>query len=1046
MPLFRRNRQQQPRQSRPDGGLLRRIAGRGRLQPSQSVADRMPSVNRNVSAPQGPVRTTQPVAPVGPVPSSPPVVLESPALPLPNPDVIPAGVSRQSVPAVPGNRDDLAGRNYTQMIRGDLPVVRDTYLPSSEDSLRKAYPDLTYERTPPPTDFRTGAMGLPVSGSRPKTAIQSAPEANVPQPRVDGISAPAMPEPSSPSDIAPIAPVSSYQGQSYLGGMARLKTDPQTGFDRMSYADGVDVSPARQAFQRGMNLIMDQGPQRDPMRAQKEFQMAYRLAKAEGMTGPEMDKIQQKAQDTYMSNQSLKAGTMTPYYKSDRDPETGAYIGPSGKYNRGITNVVKSSTSLVPQGMNSSGQEAVPLSSPVPQSNGFREPVLRSSDTQGSGFNNPYTDRPLDRSPSYRPAEDSVSVTGPEVSQDPAVGKTGLEFLQKNMNSFGVGMENPVPEGYSKQQTKYNTGNPMGPFAAGAFSPEGTALAQRAYDESLDGINSIYNSSLGRDGQPEQFGYPDTSVMDRSPPPAPTYSPQFDFSNARRENYYNPVAERSAGLATQQDEIFRRMQNRGMFSTSGPNTLGVAAQPAPLEPLDYSYQPFTSASGQKTLNAKVLSMRGSNVTMQFEDGSQSTVPLSSLDEESRNRAIGNSIFAPPVNVPIDEDFVRESGMRARNRSARAMQPGGLPDIPDPKPYEPLLAPRGSAYYNPDDPRNRKPFIPIADREVGQQYRDPVSGLVMTSNATTRRMTNPDGSIGNISFGPTARMDNNGNMIRVDANGDPVLDSLGRPQAFDVTDKLNLYGRPSFRSLDEAGAPVEGSRTPMTLEERKRMNTGTDYDKLDARRVQNNKDRATARDLGRQISEMTAMNPGMSRTAAAGVIRERERENELLKSQIEFERDQAERKLKIEEDAAQFNAKKAQVEYQTMYGESLTMQKQQRLERSPFRNGNTYFRGQQGVTSEDRFDGARSILTDPNLSADDQDWYLRNQLGVYDQASFKQLMEDAGYNADGLDWGDFFFLNWIQLDETDELRDQLAGSYELGQSNRTPSANKDKTAK
>jgi hypothetical protein len=166
----------------------------------------------------------------------------------------------------------------------------------------------------------------------------------------------------------------------------------------MSYADGVDVSPARQAFQRGMNLTMDQGPQRDPMRAQKDFQMAYRLAKAEGMTGPEMDKIQQKAQDTYMKNQSLKAGTMTPYYKTDRDPDTGAYIGPNGKYIRGITDrpsvpqhfpgrnpSFPSRTVIDPARMKSSAQEAVPSAPPASTSPVSPAPAPQATSAQRGG-------------------------------------------------------------------------------------------------------------------------------------------------------------------------------------------------------------------------------------------------------------------------------------------------------------------------------------------------------------------------------------------------------------------------------------------------------------------------------------------------------------------------------------------------------------------------------------------------------------------------------------------------------------------------------------
>lgn len=164
--------------------------------------------------------------------------------------------------------------------------------------------------------------------SRPVADRMPSVNRNVSAPQVPA----AIPEPASPSDAQPVTPANTYQGESYLGGRARLRTDPQTGFDRMSYADGVDVTPSRQAFQRGMNLTMDQGPNRDPRQAQQDFQAAYRLAKSQGMTGPEMDKIQEKAQLSLQNNMSLEAGTMTPYYKADRDSQTGDYIGPEGKY------------------------------------------------------------------------------------------------------------------------------------------------------------------------------------------------------------------------------------------------------------------------------------------------------------------------------------------------------------------------------------------------------------------------------------------------------------------------------------------------------------------------------------------------------------------------------------------------------------------------------------------------------------------------------------------------------------------------------------------
>jgi hypothetical protein len=371
-------------------------------------------------------------------------------------------------------------------------------------------------------------------------------------------SAPAMPATSSPSVIAPTAPASSYQGQSYLGGMARLKTDPQTGFDRMSYADGVDVSPARQAFQRGMNLIMDQGPQRDPMRAQKEFQMAYRLAKAEGMTGPEMDKIQQKAQDTYMNNQSLRAGTMIPYYKTDRDPDTGEYIGPNGKYIRGITNrpsvpqhfpgrnpSFPSRTVIDPARMDSSAQESLPAASPAPAA----------------------TPSP---SPSPAPAP-AAAAPAPQ-----ATGGTGVFGFQTYRSSNGF-----------------------------------------AQDAAVMGI---------RDGN-AVMQYPDGTVRD-----------------VPLDRLDGPSREQAIAAASARDFV-----------------RGADADGMPVNPAETMNRMF----GGRDRNELYSSTTG-------------RITAGDPDAYTRQQAFNSTYaMAPPENPEIREDIVARSASNARNRFARATQPGGM---------------------------------------------------------------------------------------------------------------------------------------------------------------------------------------------------------------------------------------------------------------------------------------------------------------------------------------------------------------------------------
>ena len=520
------------------------------------------------------------------------------------------------------------------------------------------------------------------------------------------------------------------------------------------------------------------------------------------------------------------------------------------------------------------------------------------------------------------------------------------------------------------------------------------------------------------------------------------------------------------------------------------SSLGVTQPAPPPNPDAFGYRTYTSDDGRFSRDAVVMGINNGKAVMQYGNGSVSEVPLDRLSPESREQAITSSalrdtargydanfnpvspeqgfnrlfggrdrnelfrsvtgeataadpytyrteqvardsqIFAPPENEPIDEEFVRQSSARDRNRTARALQPSGLPDIPDPKPFEPLLAPRGSAYYNPDDPRNRRPFIPIADRDFGQQYQDPTSGLLMTNNSTVRTVTNPDGSLSNMSFGPTARMDSSGNMIRVDADGKPVTDSSGRQQAFDVTNNLNLYGRPSFRSLDALGNPVEGSRTPpMTLEERKRMNTGTDYDKLNERRVQNNKDRSAARELSQEISEISALT-GMSRSAAAGVVRQQREAQERLDESMKRQQEIEDRKLKIQEDEAasrraqsELQAKQQGMDMEARQGELELMKREQRIAKSPA--------GPQLMFSDydpaQRFIGIQSIMngvdsvTGQPLSGSDQRWYLQNQFGITTKRQLIDAADAAGYSPPGrTTLSDIFTFDWLQDFETDQV--------------------------
>jgi len=332
------------------------------------------------------------------------------------------------------------------------------------------------------------------------------------------------------------------------------------------------------------------------------------------------------------------------------------------------------------------------------------------------------------------------------------------------------------------------------------------------------------------------------------------------------------------------------------------SSLGVTQPAPPPNPDAFGYRTYTSDDGRFSRDAVVMGINNGKAVMQYGNGSVSEVPLDRLSPESREQAITSSalrdtargydanfnpvspeqgfnrlfggrdrnelfrsvtgeataadpytyrteqvardsqIFAPPENEPIDEELVRQLSARDRNRTAKALQPSGLPDIPDPNPGEPLLAPRGSAYYNPDDPRNRRPFVPLQDVDAGQQMtnRGDSSGIVVRSPVTRRTQVDSSGNQINTVMPSSLGIDTNGNVVSRLPSSQPGTQgrialgaaSSSAPSTQSASESTTAYqldpnalamGARRTYQLDSQGNPIPGSfSTPLTSAARREI--------------------------------------------------------------------------------------------------------------------------------------------------------------------------------------------------------------------------------
>ena len=391
---------------------------------------------------------------------------------------------------------------------------------------------------------------------------------------------------------------------------------------------------------------------------------------------------------------------------------------------------------------------------------------------------------------------------------------------------------------------------------------------------------------------------PPAPVQTQPPTPVqPGYQPQFpapaDFALDR-------TFDQQRRKSIQDQMIKERMAALG--GDPARSSLGVTQPAPPPNPDAFGYRTYTSDDGRFSRDAVVMGINNGKAVMQYGNGSVSEVPLDRLSPESREQAITSSalrdtargydanfnpvspeqgfnrlfggrdrnelfrsvtgeataadpytyrteqvardsqIFAPPENEPIDEEFVRQSSARDRNRTARALQPSGLPDIPDPNPGEPLLAPRGSAYYNPDDPRNRRPFVPLQDVDAGQQMtnRGDNSGIVVRSPVTRRTQVDSSGNQINTVMPSSLGIDTNGNVVSRLPSSQPGSQGQialgGAPSsapssqsasqgttAYQLDPNALAMGARRTYQLDSQGNPIPGSfSTPLTSAARREI--------------------------------------------------------------------------------------------------------------------------------------------------------------------------------------------------------------------------------
>ncbi|MGB1651692.1 MAG: hypothetical protein ACPHEP_11725 [Acidimicrobiales bacterium] len=340
--------------------------------------------------------------------------------------------------------------------------------------------------------------------------------------------------------------------------------------------------------------------------------------------------------------------------------------------------------------------------------------------------------------------------------------------------------------------------------------------------------------------------------------------------------------------------------------------------------------------------------------------------------------------APRENVKIDEGMVAESAQRARERLAGATQPGGM-----------VSTDALNSMANREAQARLAPQRALAQREDVHP---------LDEKAFTRRVDrNPDS--------PTY--------------GKAFVSGL-YPQ---VGDTLN--SAEARREARQSGGVFESPDGAIT-----------DYGKLNARNQRRADERQASRELRTRTAQLQGVDPSLSRAGAAGIASGQLRAEKLMQEEMTRKRMLEDADLKIKQDQAAAQLAREQRAGTLEQNEANLMQREYKLKLGPM-GGQLMYPGMDGVTPQTRYEGLRQLATGINeetgkpYTPEQKRWYLQNQFGITDVQQIRDASEAAGFNADGMDLGDFFTGNWFQWDETDQVRDMTRQGLSQGMPDSNP---------
>lgn len=431
------------------------------------------------------------------------------------------------------------------------------------------------------------------------------------------------------------------------------------------------------------------------------------------------------------------------------------------------------------------------------------------------------------------------------------------------------------------------------------------------------------------------------------------------------------------------------------------------------------------------------------------------------------------VVAPPENVEIDEGMVAASAQRARDRLAKATQPGGLPNVPDSDPNRPLNAPRGSAYYNPDSAANRRPAKMLDDMTRGEESRQ--GGVSVFNPVTRARRKFADGSKQNVVAGntvdyspETGRMTigpkGSKRMVILPASGNSIglrtiaLDDKGNPIPGTITTQSDEARRKARQDL----AIIKGNEPGATAEEKLAGKQAKEaQDKYAAYKARQDKREADALDLraaaeamrgygpvgmqnvgfssmGRNINPEFAMKYGQtgpSLAQAAGMVRQQraaeERMDEAMKrqqKQAQFDRDMKEREFSLKED-------EVKREVEDLKKKDSMVSGTEEIEAKAMENEAV----KQLVNAPATPEGLKSVLQRDDLTDEQKKAWMASELQIGSDRDLRRYLYNNGLEADGYLADEFTnylnplnYFNFYQTPANDALRDSILASSPFSQ--------------